>query len=266
MISEAAEAGCIGLKLYPEGVTVGSEHGGVLNFTSRQICRCLERAQEENLVLQEHPEFPGMFCLNREYSYGHILRHHAKEFPKLRIFVEHITDRRTIELVHDLRQSGALVFGTITGHHLEITLDNVLGQVNHHCWPCAKYPEDRARLRETALSGSPYFLSITDSAPHKWRTKHPLDGGCGCAGVFNPAEIAIPHLVQLFETANRLDTLEAFTSGNGLAAYRIANQDENDTITLVRQPWQVPRRYDSGGGTVTPFKAGKPLQWQIVNS
>jgi dihydroorotase len=265
MIRDAADAGCIGLKLYPEGVTTGSSHGGVSDFFSRRILKCLEYAQERDLAFQIHPEMPKNFCLEREHLFHDVLTQYAKNFQKLRIFVEHVTDRRTLHLIQELRQDqSARVFGTITGHHLNITLDNVLGNVDNHCWPCAKYPEDRDELVSWSTRAVGYMISITDSAPHKFRTKHLVE--CACAGVFNPAEIAIPWLVTLFERKRKgiLGNLNDFASRNGLMAYKLAQLVDNK-LTLVRKSWEVPKRYDSGAGMVTPFLAGKVLPWQIVS-
>lgn len=262
MITDAASTGCVGVKLYPEGVTVGSEHGGITNFMSDQICACIKRLEELDMVLQIHPEMPRTFCLYREYLFHKIIAGYAKLFPGLRIFIEHITDRRTLDLISELRcDQGASIFGTITGHHLEITLDNVLGQVDNHCWPCAKEPDDRTALIEAATSGACHIISITDSAPHEYATKHLAE--CACAGVFNPAEIAIPRLVTLFEKSNALDNLPRFTSANGLLAYK-KKQSIDDTITLVKKTWEVPRWYSTGkGDTVTPFMSRKKMTWAI---
>ena len=173
-----------------------------------------------------------------------------------------MTDSRTDSLVKELRYDwGTRVFGTITGHHLEITLDDVLGCVDHHCWPCAKYPYDRRALFLAAISDRDYMISITDSAPHKYGTKHLVE--CACAGVFNPADIAIPALVTFFDKKGMLDMITRFTSGNGLNAYGFS-QHEGDKIALVREQWKVPSRYDSGSGMVTPFLAGKVLPWRIA--
>lgn len=274
-IRKAKAAGAIGLKLYPEGVTTGSEHGGVSDFLSPQILECLECAQEEGLVFQIHPEQPGEFCLLREYAFHNVVQEYAR-LPRLRIFVEHMTDRRTLQLVHQLNGIGLPVYGTITGHHLKLTLDDVLGQVNHHCWPCAKYPEDKDSLVSYAIGAPRYCISITDSAPHEYATKHLCERAC--AGVFNPAEIAIPWLVSVFDRVDydyekgveplppkvRAEKLVRFTSQNGLEAYGLP-EDPSDTITLVEEEWKVPATYDTGAGKVTPFLAGQTLRWRIAS-
>jgi dihydroorotase len=264
MIHDAYQAGAIGVKLYPEGVTTGSTHGGVSNFSSRKTYKCLEYLQEKNLVFQIHPEMPKTFCLSREHLFRDVLTQYAKDFPRLRIFVEHMTDRRMpVHIGHLQGEYGACIFGTITGHHLRLTLDNVLGQVDHHCWPCAKFPEDRDGLVGWATAGNDRIISITDSAPHRWQDKH--DVLCGCAGVFNPAHIAIPSVVEVFEQqgAGGFETLDKFTSQNGLVAYGLS-QSKDDTITLVKKNWEVPMRYGFGRGTITPFRAGQKLTWQIA--
>lgn len=255
---------CVGFKMYPEGVTVGSQHGGVSDFFSEEIYASLREMELSDLVLQIHPEMPHRFCLRREHDFHSVLIRYVRDFPQLRIFVEHVTDRRTVELVHQLRMGGARIWMTITGHHLHLTLDDVLGHNEHHCWPCAKEPEDKARLIMEATSGNQAAISITDSAPWDWRSKHIVVPAC--AGVFNPAEIAIPWLVTLFERNKRLDRLGPFASDNGRNAYALQHSDSDaDQITLVKETWRVPQEYRVGKWRITPFLAGQEeLPWRIA--
>lgn len=271
IIREAKDAGVVGGKMYPEGVTSGSHIGGVEDFFAPSILASLETMQELDLVFQIHPERPHTFSLDREVRFHDVLTEYVSRFPRLRIFVEHITDRRTLRLVEALHMVAGRVFGTITGHHLRLTLDDVLGNVNNHCWPCAKYPEDRDALVEAALCAPHWLLSITDSAPWKWSAKHPHfiksatgpapDNGCGCAGVFNPAEVAIPWLVQRFR-GELPEKLESFWACNGVAAYGLI-QHADDRITLKDVPWQVPQGYLGGRDRITPFMAAQGLDWQL---
>ncbi len=266
MVEQVLEAGAIGFKLYPDGVTTGSEHGGVSDFHTPQLYDCLHVLEERKAILQEHPELPRAFSMRREWEYGNVVRRHAEAFPTLRIFAEHLSDRRSLSLL-ELPN----VYGTITGHHLRLTLDDVLGQSDHFCRPNAKEPEDRDALVEIALSGNKKVISITDSAYHSWSRKHLL--ACGCAGIFNPAAVAIPWLVTLWEQhggatdAAKLVSLESFTTLNGCVAYNLEPPKQEDVIWLARTPWEVPRLYFPStyiDEAATPFLAGETLPVKIV--
>src|SRR5690606_12924378 len=115
------------------------------------------------------------------------------------------------------------------------------------CLPVLKREHHRQALLDAATSGDPRFFLGTDSAPHEQGKKH---AACGCAGVYS-AHAALPIYAQIFEDAGHLDKLEAFASLHGPDFYGLPRNQE--TLTLVRQPWQVPASYPLGRGTVTPL-------------
>ena len=40
----------------------------------------------------------------------------------------------------------------------------------------------------------------------------------------------------------------------------------NDTVTLVKEPWRVPEEFTYGaGGSIVPFHAGQQLEWRVVS-
>ncbi len=98
-----------------------------------------------------HGETNG-FVMDREAEFGAIYELLASNFPNLKIIMEHITTRDSVELL-DIYDN---LYATITLHHLLITLDDVAGgMLNPHLLgkPIAKRYEDREALREVALSG-----------------------------------------------------------------------------------------------------------------
>ncbi len=70
-------------------------------------------------------------------------------------------------------------------------------------------------------------------------------------------------LAQVFQDDGALDRLEAFTSLNGAAFYRMAPNE--DRITLTRRDTAVdyPAQITAGDETVTVFDPGFPLFWHL---
>lgn len=248
----------LGIKIYPEGPITTGSHVGLSDFFGTRTRENFFVVRKKKKIKQSHSEMPGVTSSRREYAYHHVLEEWAASDPETPLFIEHVSDHRTLALAERYRN----VYCTITGHHLRLTEDDAFAQVDHCCRPNIKFPEDRDGLVLAVISGNKKIISITDSAFWEYAKKHLVQ--CGCAGVFNPGEIAIPDLVDLFETHRALDTIEAFTSGNAAAAYRIA-LDPNDTIGLVREDWEVrPTVYAWPSGKVTPFRADQTLKWKLA--
>lgn len=243
------EAGVVAGKYYPAGVTTNSEDG-VSEFES--IFPVVAEMEKLGLVLCIHGEEPSAFCLDREKEFIRRVEILAERFPKLRIVFEHLSTAAAVEAVKRLP---ANVAATITAHHLIHTLDDVIGgslQPHHFCKPLPKRPEDRKALREAAFSGNPKFFFGSDSAPHAQSKKECC---CGAAGVYS-APVAIPVLIQLFESANALDKLPNFIAGFGADFYGIPRPTK--TVTYINSPWTVPANVDGA----VPLFANQTLNWQ----
>lgn len=87
------------------------------------------------------------------------------------------------------------------------------------------------------------------------------ESACGCAGIFS-APVALPLYAQAFEEAGALDKLEGFASHFGADFYGLPRN--LDTVTLVKDSWDVPKEYAFGDATVVPMWAGQTLDWRIV--
>ncbi len=214
LIEGARETGVQAAKLYPEGVTTHSEDGISLEniLSMYQVFQAMERL---GMLLLLHGEAPGHFCLDREVVFLNTLMQIAKDFPRLKIVLEHITTQEAVSAVLSLPNT---VAATITLHHLELTLDDVIGDKIHphnFCKPIAKRPSDRQALLEAAFSGNPKFFFGSDSAPHPIEAKECAEG---CAGVFT-APVAMPRLVEIFERHGALSRLEDFVSRFGAEFY-----------------------------------------------
>jgi len=182
-IIKAKQCGLWGVKSYPAGVTTNSSSGVVDYAAFYHVFAEMER---QDLVLNLHgecPSQPGITVLNAEEKFlPTLLSIHAK-FPLLRIILEHCT---TSAAVGAVLQCGPTVAGTITAHHLFLTIDDVVGNNAHFCKPVAKTDSDRTALLQTAVSGNAKFFLGTDSAPHTRAAKvNEANFGKSCAaGVF----------------------------------------------------------------------------------
>ena len=74
---------------------------------------------------------------------------------------------------------------------------------------------------------------------------------------------AAPSSPQVFDEEGALDRLEAFTSRNGAAFYRLP--PNQGTITLERRDAAAewPESIAGGAGPVTVFDPGFPVYWHV---
>jgi dihydroorotase len=179
-----------------------------------------------------------------------------RNFPDLKIVLEHITTKEAAEYVRD---AGPNVAATITPQHLMLNRNALFaGGLRPHayCLPVVKREAHRLAVRAAATSGSPKFFLGTDSAPH---TKHTKESGCGCAGIFN-APFALEAYATVFDEDGALDRLEAFASEHGARFYGLPLNE--DSVTLERVEVTVP---DQLGGDIVPFLAGQTIGWRFVD-
>ena len=238
------------IKLYPAGITTNSE-GGVSGFDIDTLRPALEAMSELGLPLCIHGETNG-FVMDREKEFVPVYENLASNFPKLKIIMEHITTKESIDALNKYEN----LYATITLHHLLITLDDVAGgMLRPHlfCKPIAKRPIDREALQNAALNAHPKVMFGSDSAPHPQHAKE----SCGCAaGVFT-APIALAALTELFEKHQKLDNLQKFISDNAKSIYGITPPEKK--VILEKTPTNVPSSY----GSVVPMFAGETLSWNI---
>ena len=230
----------------------------------KQIANChdaLEAMQAHDLPLLVHGEVTDAHVdvFDREAVFiDTLLKPLVQRYPKLRIVLEHITTRQAAEFV---AAAPANVAATITPHHLLMNR-NVIFQggirPHHYCLPVLKRERHREALLKAATSGSDKFFLGTDSAPH---ARHAKENACGCAGMYT-ANAAIELYAEAFEAAGALDKLEAFASFNGPAFYGLPRN--SDTITLVKESWQVPAEITYGNDTLVPLRAGEHVFWKCL--
>jgi dihydroorotase len=258
-IAKARASGMIhGVKLYPAGATTHSEAGVV---SLERIYPVLAAMAEQGLPLLVHGEVtdPAVDVFDREAVF--IERHLqpiVQRFPELKVVLEHIT---TTDAVAFVRAAPATVAATITAHHLLMNRNSLFQggiRPHHYCLPILKRETHRRALLAAATSGEAKFFLGTDSAPHPRRAK---ESACGCAGIYT-AHAAMELYAEAFDQAGTLERLEGFASFHGPDFYGLPRN--RDTITLVREAWDVPDSYPLGGGeTVVPMRAGEALHWRL---
>jgi dihydroorotase len=244
-------------KYYPAGATTNSDSG--VTAIGRAY-PAFEAMQARGLVLSLHGEVTDadvdIFDRERVFVERHLARI-VREFPALRIVLEHVTTREAAEFV---AAAPANVAATITPQHLLWSRNALFaGGLRPHlyCMPILKRETHREALVAAATSGSPKFFLGTDSAPH---ARHVKESACCGAGCYS-APLALPLYAEAFENAGALDRLEGFASHFGADFYGLPRHVE--TVTLVREPWSVPAEYPFGDDALIPLRAGEKMRWQV---
>ncbi|OZA43032.1 MAG: dihydroorotase, partial [Hydrogenophilales bacterium 17-61-76] len=181
-----------------------------------------------------------------------------RDFPRLKIVLEHITTRQAAEFV---AAAPATVGATITVHHLLYNRNAMFqGGIRPHlyCLPILKREMHRQALVAAATSGNPKFFLGTDSAPHALGAK---ESSCGCAGIYT-AHAAIELYAEAFDAAGALDRLEAFASFYGANFYGLPRN--SGSITLRRENWVVPPQLGMGELLLVPLRAGETIHWRVI--
>ena len=250
----------VGFKLYPAGATTHSD-AGVTDI--HRVDAVLSRMEEKDLVLEVHGEVtdPDVDVFDREARFiDEMLAPLAARHPRLRIVFEHITTRAATQFVLGSRPG---IAATITPQHLLMNRNALFAggiRPHHYCLPVLKSQPDREALLGVIASGDPRFFLGTDSAPHARGAK---EAACGCAGIFS-AHGALELYAEAFESVGALARLEAFASEHGADFYRLPRNDGR--LTLIKQPWEVPRSYPFGADQIVPLRAGEHIGWRIAEN
>lgn len=257
-IAKAAASGFVkAVKYYPAGATTNSDSGVT------DIRRCdavLEAMAAHRLPLLLHGEVtdPAVDIFDREKVFIEtVLVPLQRRFPALRMVLEHITTREAALFVSSAPENLA---ATITAHHLLMSRNAIFAggiRPHHYCLPVLKRETHRIALVKAAVSGNPRFFLGTDTAPHARGMK---ESCCGSAGMYT-AHAAMEMYCEVFEREGALDRLEGFASRFGADFYGLPRSAS--TVTLEKEPWEVPASYPFGDETVVPLRAGERLAWRF---
>ncbi|KVT41028.1 dihydroorotase [Burkholderia ubonensis] len=261
-IRRARESGFVhGVKLYPAGATTNSDHG----VTDLAKCaKTLEAMQEAGMPLLVHGEVTdaSIDLFDREKVFiDRVMTPLRRDFPGLKVVFEHITTKDAADYVRDADAAPGLIGATITAHHLLYNRNAIfVGGIRPHyyCLPVLKRETHRVALVEAATSGNPRFFLGTDSAPHARNAK---EAACGCAGCYTALH-ALELYAEAFDNAGALDKLEGFASFYGADFYGLPRAAE--TVTLRREPWELPLEILAGDTPVVPLRAGEAIGWKLA--
>ncbi|HET7370186.1 MAG TPA: dihydroorotase [Gammaproteobacteria bacterium] len=254
----ADETAVIGVKLYPAGATTNADSGVADLARVRPV---LEAMQRHDLPLLIHGEVtnPEVDVFDREAVFvDQVLDPLRRDFPALRIVLEHVTTRHAVDYV---QASDGRLAATITPQHLLHNRNALfVGGLRPHyyCLPVLKLETDRQALVEAATGNDERFFLGTDSAPHARGTK---ETACGCAGIYS-AHAALELYAEAFERAGALERLADFASRRGARFYGLSQN--TGTVRLVKADWQVPDSYPFGESEVVPLRSGESLGWRFA--
>ncbi len=263
-IRRAHAAGVLAVKLYPAGATTHSD-AGVTDL--RKTYPTLQAMQREGMLLLLHGEVtaPEVDLFDREAVFiEQQLIPLRRDFPELKIVMEHITTREAVQYV---QAADRFLAATLTAHHLLFNRNALFTgasgsglRPHYYCLPVLKRESHRQALLAAATSGSPKFFLGTDSAPHAIHLKEHASGCAGCYTAFTALEL----YAQAFESVAALDRLEAFASFFGADFYGLPRN--TGSITLQRDPWTVPERFAFGQAELKPLCGGETLVWRVVGA
>lgn len=254
-LKQAAKNNIKILKLYPKGATTNSADG-LSEILSEKFLKLLESAEKLSFILSIHGETNG-FSMQREKEFLPIFSHLARTFPRLKIIIEHLSDAASIDTIEKHEN----LYGTITLHHMLLSLDDIVGgKLNAFafCKPIVKTPRDRDAILATALSAHPKFSFGSDSAPHSVNAKL-----AGAAGIF-AAPTALQGLCDLFDKHKKLENLQKFLSDNAQKIYNL-KFDFKKRVKMVRKPCAFGDSIPCESEKIAVFLGQKTLNFSIEN-
>lgn len=258
-IEKAKHSGFVhAVKYYPAGATTNSD-SGVTDWTKARAALAAMERFDVPLLLHGEVTDTAVDVFDRERVF--LERHLTplqRDFPGLRIVLEHVTTKEAVDYV---KAQGPRTAATITAHHLLWNRNAIFqGGIRPHayCLPVLKREEHRKALVAAATSDDARFFLGTDSAPH---ARHTKEHACGCAGVYT-SHAGIELYAEAFEDAGALDRLEAFASLRGPKFYGLP--PNRDRIALEKVAMPVPTELPFGSHTLVPMRAGETVRWRLA--
>ncbi|MCD8504805.1 MAG: dihydroorotase [Burkholderiaceae bacterium] len=246
------------VKLYPAGATTNSDQG-VTDLLGR-CAKVLDAMQRLSVPLLMHGEVtdPSIDVFDREAVFiERVMIGLRRAYPALKVVFEHLTTKDGVDYV---REAEGPIGATITPQHLLYNRNAIFtGGLRPHwyCLPVLKREMHRLALVDAATSDSSRFFLGTDSAPHARQLK---EHASGCAGCYSALH-AMTLYATVFDAVGKLDRLEAFASHRGPDFYGLPRNSA--TMTLVKEPYQVPEQVPFGKASLVPLASGETFPWRV---
>ncbi len=261
MVRPLKEAGAIGLKFLPSGMTTGSGEGIA---DPRSIIPILKAAAACNLPWMPHCEKPGMDPNEAVNALIPWLDYVVHNVLGLRTIVAHTNTKRLFEWGADLPKTIDLAFEVAAHYMMRSNAD----QAGPHwkCKPLYGDPEDMAAVQLAGLAGewgSRLVIWGEDVAPHWYRHK---SGENAPFGVFLPDDVAFAWLVEFFEQsghANWKRRLEQLTFHNA-SKWWWGTSQPTQWLRVKREDWVVPTLYEAGIDSIVCPLGGTTLKWKAT--
>ena len=204
------------VKLYPRNATTNSS-SGVGDI--KKLSKYFEVIEKNNIPLCLHGE--SITPLDDPYDREKLFLDKElvwlqRNFPKLKITLEHITTKDAVDYINENKNIAA----SITTHHLLENTNSFLGALlkpELFCKPIIKNRSHQIALQKIALSGNAKFFFGSDSAPHL--SKNKFNNEC-CAGVYS-SKYSVSNLIEFFSSNQKLKNLNKFLSINGNSHYSL---------------------------------------------
>ncbi|CEM10942.1 unnamed protein product [Vitrella brassicaformis CCMP3155] len=268
--ANADESGVRGVKSYPRGVTTNSE-AGIESYTT--YYPLFSEMEKMGLTLHIHGEVPGVSVLTAEASFLPQLEELHRAFPSLKIVLEHVSTAAAVLLV---RRLGPTVGATVTAHHLDLTIDEVVGCSHNFCKPVAKMREDREAIRQVVMDeGHPRFFLGSDSAPHP---RHKKEIGMKAAAGCFTSPFLLAYLADTFVWGSSRYTdddttvtkrLPDFVGRFGAEFFGVPvkrYEEGKPAVELRKRAFTVPSVWGESilgsEGAVVPFRSGDVLRYE----
>ncbi len=178
-----------------------------------------------------------------------------RDFPALKIVLEHITTRQAAEFVAD---APANVAATITPQHLHLNRNALFqGGLRPHayCLPVVKREEHRLAVRH---GGGQRLAQILPRHRQRAASRAKPRNRPAAAPASSTRPMRSKAMPRSFDEEGALDRLEAFASLNGPPFYGLPVNE--GTVTLERTATEVPDRI----GELVPFDAGGRFDWRVA--
>ncbi len=255
VIEEAHALGIRWVKMYMRGVTTNSDDGIRLEDISK-LYDTFRKMAELGWILQIHGEHPGKRILapSREFEFHRYFMQIHNAVPNLKMIFEHISDRRTIELVKQMPEN---IAGTLSTHFMYITLNDVVEpglRPQNSCKPIAKDFADCDAIVEAATSSNRKWIFGSDIAGHIIQNKYKDCGACGCF----PGQYDVLWVLKKFDEMNALDKFEAFVSLNGPRFYGLPIPKWETTFVRTEEYVTDKMFHD-----IEIWRGGEMLNWKI---